>query len=122
MYIYNKMNNSLQKINNNIIPDNYVEFPEKFLSIFYKSRIIPGVINVEYNEDETKIVNVTWDEERYQRLLFKYEENKEKEELIKSNEELTKENELLKTQIKALSDNQTFLEDCLIEVGQVVYA
>ena len=35
---------------------------------------------------------------------------------------LKEENELLKTQIKALSDNQTFLEDCLIEVGQVVYA
>lgn len=35
---------------------------------------------------------------------------------------LRKENEFLKAQINALADGQEFLEDCLIEVGQVVYA
>lgn len=37
-------------------------------------------------------------------------------------ETLQKENNLLKAQVNALATNQEFLEDCLIEVGQVVYA
>ena len=37
-------------------------------------------------------------------------------------ESLTKENKVLKAQVAALTENQTFLENCLIEVGQVVYA
>ena len=37
-------------------------------------------------------------------------------------EALEAENNLLKAQVTALADNQEFLEDCLIEVGQVVYA
>lgn len=40
----------------------------------------------------------------------------------KKEEALTKENILLKAQIKALDENCSFLEDCLIEIGQVVYA
>ena len=35
---------------------------------------------------------------------------------------LQKENKLLKAQVEALSEQQEFLEDCLIEVGQVIYA
>lgn len=35
---------------------------------------------------------------------------------------LQKENRLLKAQVSALAEQQEFLEDCLIEVGQVVYA
>ena len=37
-------------------------------------------------------------------------------------EALEAENNLLKAQVTALAVNQEFLEDCLIEVGQVVYA
>ena len=37
-------------------------------------------------------------------------------------EALESENNLLKAQISALEYNQEFLEDCLIEVGMVVYA
>lgn len=37
-------------------------------------------------------------------------------------EALEAENNLLKAQVSALAVNQEFLEDCLIEVGQVVYA
>lgn len=35
---------------------------------------------------------------------------------------LQKENRLLKAQVSALAEQQEFLEDCLIEVGQVIYA
>lgn len=37
-------------------------------------------------------------------------------------EALQKENKLLKAQVGALAEQQEFLEDCLIEIGQVVYA
>lgn len=46
----------------------------------------------------------------------------EKSEQQKREEELEKENALLKAQIQALSSNQDFLEDCIAELGQVVYA
>lgn len=37
-------------------------------------------------------------------------------------EALQKENKLLKAQVGALAEQQEFIEDCLIEIGQVVYA
>lgn len=37
-------------------------------------------------------------------------------------EKLEQENKLLKAQTNALATNQEFLENCLIEVGQVIYA
>ena len=46
----------------------------------------------------------------------------EKSEQQKKEEALEQENALLKAQIKALDSQQEFLEDCLAELGQVVYA
>lgn len=40
----------------------------------------------------------------------------------KSNEELTKENEKLKAQLEASVQNQEFVEACLMEMAQIVYA
>lgn len=40
----------------------------------------------------------------------------------KSNAELESENEKLKQQISALADQQSFYEDCIAEMAQVVYA
>jgi len=37
-------------------------------------------------------------------------------------EKLQKENALLKAQVNALSEQQEFLEECLMEVGQIIYA
>lgn len=48
-------------------------------------------------------------------LMEKTEEQKEKE-------RLEKENTLLKAQLRVLNDNIGFLEDCISEMGQVVYA
>lgn len=36
--------------------------------------------------------------------------------------ELQQENKLLKAQVQALNENQEFLENCLVEVGQIIYA
>ena len=78
-----------------------------------------GNVKLTYNEDETEIIDVKWDEERYQKLLESYVEE---EDDLKTFDDIVKENALLKAQVEALSQNQEFLEDCLIEVGQVIYA
>ena len=39
----------------------------------------------------------------------------------KSNEELQAENELLRAQVKALSDREEFIEDCIAEMAMQVY-
>ena len=39
-----------------------------------------------------------------------------------SNEELAAENKLLKQQVSALTDQQSFYEDCIAEMATVVYA
>lgn len=44
------------------------------------------------------------------------------QEYIKSNKELQEENEKLKAQLEASSHNQEFLEECLMEMAQIVYA
>lgn len=41
---------------------------------------------------------------------------------IKTNEQLTDENKLLKAQIEALSANQDFYEECIVEMAALVYA
>ena len=40
----------------------------------------------------------------------------------KTNEELTEENKLLKAQLEAATQQQEFLETCVMEMAQVVYA
>lgn len=44
------------------------------------------------------------------------------EELFQLQAKLEAENKLLKEQVKMQSQQQTFLEDCLLEIGDVVYA
>ena len=39
-----------------------------------------------------------------------------------TNEELAAENKLLKQQVSALTDQQSFYEDCIAEMAKVVYA
>ena len=39
-----------------------------------------------------------------------------------SNDELAEENKLLKQQVSALTDQQSFYEDCIAEMAEVVYA
>ena len=39
----------------------------------------------------------------------------------KSNTQLTEENKLLKAQVSALSDQNEFLEDCIVEMAGIVY-
>lgn len=50
-----------------------------------------------------------------------YVETKERKEQIKI-EELEQENKLLKAQIKAQSDREEFIEDCIAEIAMIVYS
>lgn len=47
---------------------------------------------------------------------------KSKADLVAENEELAAQNATLKQQVAALTDQQSFYEDCIAEMAQVVYA
>lgn len=120
MHIINKINMSLQTWSYDYVPENYMIFPNKFLEVYFMSgKKFSGIVKLTYNEDETEIIDVKWDEERYQKLLESYVEE---EDDSKTFDDIVKENALLKAKVEALSQNQEFLEDCLIEVGQIIYA
>ena len=59
----------------------------------------------------------------YDNLLREAKANeKSKADLVAENEELAAQNATLKQQVAALADQQSFYEDCIAEMAQVVYA
>lgn len=62
-------------------------------------------------------------EEEYQYWLSQQEQiDICEEDRVKTNEELTEENKLLKAQLEAATQQQEFLETCVMEMAQMVYA
>lgn len=56
-------------------------------------------------------------------LLMEAKANeKSKAEIVAENEELQAQNATLKQQVAALADQQSFYEDCIAEMAEVVYA
>lgn len=59
----------------------------------------------------------------YDNLLREAKANeKSKADLVTENEELAAQNATLKQQVAALADQQSFYEDCIAEMAQIVYA
>lgn len=59
----------------------------------------------------------------YDNLLREAKANeKTKADLVAENEELAAQNATLKQQVSALADQQSFYEDCIAEMAQIVYA
>ena len=59
----------------------------------------------------------------YDSLLREAKANeKSKADLVAENEELAAQNATLKQQVAALADQQSFYEDCIAEMAEVVYA
>lgn len=59
----------------------------------------------------------------YDNLLREAKANeKTKADLVAENEELAAQNATLKQQVAALTDQQSFYEDCIAEMAQIVYA
>ncbi len=59
----------------------------------------------------------------YDNLLREAKANeKSKADLVTENEELAAQNATLKQQVAALTDQQSFYEDCIAEMAQIVYA
>ena len=59
----------------------------------------------------------------YDNLLREAKANeKTKADLVAENEELAAQNATLKQQVAALTDQQSFYEDCIAEMAEVVYA
>ena len=59
----------------------------------------------------------------YDNLLREAKANeKSKADLVAENEELSAQNAMLQQQVAALADQQSFYEDCIAEMAQIVYA
>lgn len=59
----------------------------------------------------------------YDNLLREAKANeKTKADLVAENEELAAQNATLKQQVAALTDQQSFYEDCIAEMAEIVYA
>ena len=103
------------------INDDLYIFPEDFLMIYkMPGKLYSGFIDFKIDEESRTIIECVWDEKSYQDYLGVVKN--EAEEKQRKLDEVEKENNLLKAKIDVLSQNQEFLEDCLIEVGQIIYA
>lgn len=89
--------------NGNALISSLGEYDKNFLRNFYKEQ---------YGED----IVITEEYIRPTDFIIINEKN-EKMEL----EILQEENRILKTQVQAMTENQTFLEDCIVELAQEVY-
>ena len=86
-----------------------------------------GHISWAYDEYTTEVENTPGllDEVKanYDNLLREAKANeKSKADLVAENEELAAQNATLKQQVAALADQQSFYEDCIAEMAEVVYA
>lgn len=98
-------------------------FPDEFLPEFFKAdKKCAGFVNIE--DDGETVTACVWDEEAYQAYVVTLPEEAveavAEEPATLAN--LSTENTKLKAQLKLQSEQQTFLEDCILEMADVVYA
>ena len=80
---------------------------------------------ISYEDDIDAARVVLLDEVKANReaLLMEAKANeKSKAEIVAENEELQAQNATLRQQVAALTDQQSFYEDCIVEMAQIVYA
>lgn len=99
-----------------------VAFPDELMGEFFKDgKQAAGFCTIEH--DGETVTSCTWDEDAYQAYIAALPEPAEPEPTTEERvAALEAENKLLKEQVKMQSQQQTFLEDCLLEIGDVVYA
>lgn len=112
----------LQDLPRAVLPSGYAAFPEKFLSVFYQAdKQCAGFVDITVEGDT--VTACTWNEEAYQAYLASLPEPEEPaptpEERIAALEE---ENHLLSQQVTALTDQNDFQEELIVELAGVVYA
>lgn len=103
-------------------PSGYAFIPDEFVSVFYpQDKQCAGFVDITV-EDDT-VTACTWNEEAYQAYLSGLPEPEEPaptpEERISALEE---ENHLLSQQVTALTDQNDFQEELIVELAGVVYA
>ena len=103
-------------------PSGYAAFPEAFLPLFYPAdKQCAGFVDITVEGDT--VTACTWNEEAYQAYLSGLPEPEEPaptpEDRIASLEE---ENHLLSQQVTALTDQNDFQEELIVELANIVYA
>ena len=104
------------------LPAGYAAFPEKFLPIFYPAdKQCAGFVGI--TVEEGAVTECTWNEDAYQAYLAGLPEPEEPaptpEERIAALEE---ENHRLSQQVTALTDQNDFQEELIVELANIVYA
>lgn len=76
MYIISKTRNgsggysAIQTWSSSEIPEGYAEYPDEFFNEFYKTgKNCAGFVDLEFTEDGKKVINVTWNDDRYEAYL-----------------------------------------------------
>lgn len=93
-----------------------VALPEELLGAYLAGM---GFVHLTIQEDA--VTAVTVNEEALAAYRAEHPEPPEPPEPPKSNEELTKENHLLREQVAALTERNSFHEDLIAEMASVVY-
>lgn len=84
-------------------------------------------ITTPVNTDETNtFYKPKWDDEKWiegwtQEEIDEWKAQNNQPSIPSELEVLKEENKMLKTQVQAMTENQTFLEDCIVELAQEVY-
>lgn len=113
---------SLQDWNRPTPPEGYAFIPEEFVSVFYPpDKQCAGF--VEITVEDGAVTECTWNEEAYKAYIASLPKPAEPaptpEERISALEE---ENHLLSQQVTALTDQNDFQEELIVELANIVYA
>ena len=114
---------SMQDWVGNVPPDGWAEFPEKFVPIFYPSdKQAAGFIDI--TVENGVVTSCVWNDEAYQAYISSLPEPEPDpahttEDRVAA---LESENKTLKAQVSALTDQNDFQEELIVELAGVVYA
>lgn len=107
----------LQSWTKSVAPLGFALCPDEFYDIFYSTEKACGFVNITVEN------NIVTSMEVNQEALDAYVATlPEPEEVVDPIEELQDENRMLNAKIAAQSESIMFLEECIVEMAEVVYA
>ena len=106
-------------------PEGWAECPEKFVSVFYPAdKQCAGFVDI--TVEDGAVTACTWNEDAYQAYIAGLPEPEPAPEPEPTADErisaLEAENHLLNQQVAALTDQNDFQEELIVELANVVYA
>ena len=106
-------------------PEGWAEFPDRFVSTFYPAgKKLAGFVDI--TVEEGAVTACTWNEDAYQAYIAGLPDPEPAPEPEPTADErisaLEAENHLLNQQVEALTDQNDFQEELIVELANIVYA